>query len=441
MERVLIQKYEIIRLLGEGGSGKVFLALDVHLDRLVAVKEVCESVSLEEVKLLKELEHTGLPVIYDYFFEQGKAFLVMEYIEGMTLRQFLLKHKKVEKEQAVKWMLELCRIIRYLHDRHPAVIYRDLKPENIMIRQDGVLKLIDLGGAVRFACGRKTPDLCVGTTGYCPKEQWKSPRGDTSWDIYAMGMVFYEMLTGNHPAKPPYAKLPLQTYDKSIPGTLEKIIRCCISEKKTDRYQSVLQLEKALLGYRKMNLPLRCRQAVKKAILFTGVFGTGACLILPLLNGILEDQIPFPYLKKPLFFLLFTLFFYRFCYHSPNKNNYLCKQEKNIWLTRKGFSGLISLLIFGCLGTWMSIIPGITFPAAYARENTGKLWVEMRDDYGRKMLLKEDAVYMTDNCVRFELPAQRLPDEKIALQMVAVGEGGDIYSSRIFYIKAQEDLN
>ncbi len=89
----------------------------------------------------------------------------------------------------------------------------------------------------------------------------------------------------------------------------------------------------------------------------------------------------------------------------------------------------------------MSIIPGITFPAAYARENTGKLWVEMRDDYGRKMLLKEDAVYMTDNCVRFELPAQRLPDEKIALQMVAVGEGGDIYSSRIFYIKAQEDLN
>ena len=89
----------------------------------------------------------------------------------------------------------------------------------------------------------------------------------------------------------------------------------------------------------------------------------------------------------------------------------------------------------------MSVIMGITFPAVYAGEDTGNLWVEMRDDYGRKMLLKEDAVYMTDNCVRFELPARRLPDEKISLQMIAVGEGGDVYSSRIFHIRAKEDLN
>lgn len=441
MGRVLIQKYELIRLLGRGGAGNVFLALDVHLDRLVAVKEICGGASSEEVKLLKELEHTGLPVIFDYFTEQGKAFLVMEYIEGMTLRQFLLKHKRVKEAQAVKWMLELCHIFQYLHDRHPAVIYRDLKPENIMIKQDGTLKLIDLGGAVRFACGRETPDLCVGTAGYCPKEQWKNPRGDTSWDIYAMGMVFYEMLTGEHPAKPPYTRLALAAHDKSIAGTLEKIIRSCTSEKKTEGYQSVVQLEKALLGYRKMSLPLQFWQAVKKMILLVGIFAASAYLILPLLFGISENQIPFPYLKKPFFFLLFTFIFHRiFCHPSP-KNNHLRRQEKNIWLTRKNFSGLISLLIFCCLGTWMSVILGMTFPAVYAGEDTGRLWVEMRDDYGRKMLLKDNAVYVTDNCVRFELPAQRLPDEKISLQMIAVGEGGDIYSSRIFHIRAQEDLN
>ena len=78
MGRILIQKYELIRLLGEGGSGKVFLAMDVHLDRLVAVKESCESVFLEEMKILKELDHTGLTVIFDYFMEQVKAFLVIE---------------------------------------------------------------------------------------------------------------------------------------------------------------------------------------------------------------------------------------------------------------------------------------------------------------------------------------------------------------------------
>lgn len=441
MGRILIQKYELIRLLGEGGSGKVFLAMDVHLDRLVAVKESCESVILEEMKILKELDHTGLPIIFDYFMEQGKAFLVMEYIEGITLRQFLLKHKKVEEGQAVKWMLELCHIVQYLHDRHPAVIYRDLKPENIMIRQDGTLKLIDLGGAVRFACGRETPDLCAGTAGYCPKEQWKSPRGDISWDIYAMGMVFYEMLTGNHPAKPPYASQALAAYDKSIAGTLKKIIRCCISEKKTGRYQSVLQLEKALLGYRKVNLPLQFLQALRKTILFAGILSAAAYLMLPLLSGVPENQIPFPYLKKPFFFLSLTFIFHRIFFHSSNKNNYLRRQEKNIWLTRKDFSGLIMLLALNILGTWISVILGITFPAVYAGEDTGNLWVEMRDDYGRKMLLKEDAVYMTDNCVRFELPARRLPDEKISLQMIAVGEGGDVYSSRIFHIRAKEDLN
>lgn len=436
MGKILIQKYELIRLLGKGGSGNVFLALDRHLGRLVAVKEIHESVSMNEMKLLKELEHKGLPMIFDYFVEQGSTFLVMEYIEGMTLRQFLLKHKKAEETQAVKWMLELCHIFEYLHDRHPAVIYRDLKPENIMIKQDGTLKLIDLGGAVQFACGRKIPDLCAGTVGYSPKEQWQSTRGDVSWDIYAMGMVFYEMLTGDNPGKPPYGRRKIAEYDKSIGKTLEKIINCCTNERKSCHYQSVLQLEKALLGYRKRNLPLLCRQAAEKTVLLMGIFGTSASLILPLLYGIAKDQIPFPYLKKPLFFLIFTFVFHWIFFHFPQKNNYLRRQEKNIWLTRKNFSGLISLFLCCLLGAWMSVLFGMTLPAVCAGDDMGMLWVEMRDDYGRKMLLKDGTVYVTDNCVRFELPAKRLPDEEIALQMVAVGEGGEIYSSRIFNIQA-----
>ena len=136
MEKILLHKYELIRQIGSGGSGKVFLAMDRHLERLVAVKESSESASVEEMKLLRELEHMGLPVIYDYFKDQESAWIVMEYIEGMTLRQYLSRHKRVDEKQAVKWMLELCQIFHYLHDRHPAVIYRDLKPENIMIRQD-----------------------------------------------------------------------------------------------------------------------------------------------------------------------------------------------------------------------------------------------------------------------------------------------------------------
>lgn len=440
MENILLHKYELIRQLGTGGAGNVFLAMDKHLERFVAVKEIREGASVEEMKLLRELEHTGLPVIYDYFKERESTWLVMEYIEGMTLRQYLSRHKRVDEKQAVKWMLELCQIFHYLHDRHPAVIYRDLKPENIMIRQDGRIKLIDLGGAIRFACGRESIDMCAGTEGYCPKEQWKNGRGDVSWDIYAMGMVFYEMLTGNSPSKPPYERRPLSEYDNSFAERLERIIENCTSEKKICRYQSVLQLEKALADYQKISLPLKIWQMAKRMILSAGILTTFAYLTGPLMHGVLENQIPFPYLERPLFFLMITYVFYRLFFRRNNKKRFLRRQEKNIWLTQKKFSGLMAVLMFLCSGVLAVMFFSVTVPAVHAGNEPEQLWVEMRDDEGRKMLLKNDAVYITDNCVRFELPAGRLPDEKISLQMVAVGEKGEVYSSRIFHIRVKVDL-
>lgn len=440
MGRILFHKYELIRQLGAGGTGNVFLAMDRHLERLVAVKESREKISLEEMKFLRELEHTGMPVVYDYFREQGSTWLVMEYIEGMTLRQYLSRHKKVNEKQAVKWMLELCNIFQYLHERHPAVIYRDLKPENIMIRQDGRLKLIDLGSAMKFACGSESMDECAGTEGYCPKEQWKQGRGDVTWDIYAMGVVFYEMLTGSNPAKPPYERRPLSEFDKNLAGKLEKIIENCTGEKELCRYQSVQQLERALIEYQKMTWPSKVWQLVKQVILYAGILAVFVSLSEPLPGGVPEDQIPFPYLERPLIFLIITCIFYRL-FLKRNQKNFLRKQEKNIWLTQKKFSGLMTVLLFLCSGALTALLFSVTAPAVHAGNDPEQLWVEMRDEEGRKMLLKYDAVYTADRCVCFELPAGRLPDGKISLQMVAVGEKGEVYSSRIFHIRAKEDLN
>lgn len=441
MERILFHKYELIRQIGSGGAGKVHLAYDRHLKRLAAVKESRQDMSLTEMEFLKELEHPGLPVVYDYFEEQGSAFLVMEYIEGMTLRKYLDRHKRVKERQAVKWTLDLCRILKYLHGRHPAIIYRDLKPENIMIRQDGELKLIDLGGAIRYACGRKCGDVCAGTMGYCPREQWKETRGDVAWDIYALGAVLHEMLTGDSPARPPYERHSLSEYDKSLTGALNQIIWHCTGESGAERYQSVEQVEKALLGYRKKNLPQKIFEVIRRMIVTAFASGTTASFSLPLLLGIPEDQFPFPYLKKPLVFLLVTLFLYLILFKFKRKRNFLCRQEKNIWLTQKQFSGLLSFFLFFSAGILSIGIFSMTVPVVHAGEEAKQLWVEMRDEEGRKLLLKNDAVYITDNCVRFELPAERLPGEELSLQMIAVSENGTIYSSRIFRIRAQEDLN
>ncbi|MDE7285277.1 MAG: serine/threonine protein kinase, partial [Lachnospiraceae bacterium] len=215
---------------------------------------------------MKELEHPGLPRIYDWFKQQEHTFLVMEYVEGMTLRQYLNKHGRVSERQAIEWAVELCGILAYLHSRHPAVIYRDLKPENIMIRQDGKLKLIDLGGTLRSACGREEGKWCVGTPGYAPPEQWKQTRGDERWDLYALVAVLHEMLTGVNPIRQPCGRRPVGEYDKALWGAMDEIIKRCTAENKKDAYQSMEQVECALRGYpteqRKHLLVLRIKKMI-----------------------------------------------------------------------------------------------------------------------------------------------------------------------------------
>lgn len=438
MSRILFYKYEVLHPIGTGRTGTVYLAKDLHLNQLVAVKESTEEFLGPEIELLKELDHPGLPRIYDCFRQQEHTFLVMEYIEGMTLRQYLDRHGRVPERQAVTWAVELCRILGYLHSRHPAVIYRDLKPENIMVKQDGKLKLIDLGGTIRYACGRKKEELCAGTPGYAPLEQWKDTRGDKRWDIYGLGILLHEMLTGVNPTRQPYERRSIEEYDKALQGALDEIILRCVAEKAADQYQSMEQVEKALLHYPAKRQRYLTGQRIKKTILALLGGYTIACFICPLLEGISEDQIPFPYLIRPSAFLTLTFFLFFFFFKFKRKRHFLRRQEKDIWLTEKKFSGLLFLL-FAAVVFAMTIWNKAFLPSiVYADEEDRALWVEMRDELGRKMLLRNDAVYITSDRVRFELPADKLPMQELSMQIVAVDEDGERYSSRIFCIMAAD---
>ncbi len=438
MEKIWLEKYEQLCIIGAGGMGKVYLARDRNLDRMVVVKESENHFLLCEMEILKELEHKGLPHIYDCFTFEGKIFLVMEYIEGMSLRQYLDKHKKVSEHQAVKWIVELCEILMYLHGRRPAVIYRDLKPENIMIRQNGELKLIDFGGAFRLACGRKREEMCIGTAGYNPPDQWKETGGDVTWDIYGLGAVLHEMLTGANPSTPPCERRSLAYYDRSLSSGLDKIIKKCTAKKATDRYLSMEQLKDDLLHYRRRVSGSSVFRMVGKYLYVFMMTGTVLSFMIPFIMGVPENQIPFPYLERPLIFLM-TSQIIRLMIFQFNKKHCLYRQEKNIYLTEKRFLGLLSLMLFTITGVLVLSFAGLSQPFVCAKEEDGRLWVEMRDEQGRKMLLKEDAVYKTDKKVQFEIPADQLPRQKLAMQLVAVGEDGDTYSSRVFYIQAQDE--
>lgn len=444
MKRILFHKYEILKLIAEGGMGRVFLARDLHLNKLTAVK-ICKNPENQEEKaavtkeaeVLKQLAHKGLPTILDFFEEGEELCMVMEYVEGITLEQYLTKFGKAEIDQAVKWTLELTEILGYLHSRRPAIIYRDLKPANIVIQADGSIKLIDFGAAFITAYGANREQLCMGTPGYSAPEQWQTMRVGRECDVYGVGALLHEMLTGANPTKPPFERRALREYDRKLPMGLEKIIITCTGKRIFERYQTMEQLQKDLKNYKKADkIKGHLFRMRKLAGNFLWLL-TAAVTLLPFLKGVPEENLPLPYLYRPLCFFGVAFLYRKILLKNPYQKNAVKKQEKSILLTEKKFAGLCFFLLITVL--WMNLIPGgsgICFVSAKEEE---ALWVEMRDSKNRKLLLKEGAVFEPEEAVRLELPAERMPEGRIALQLVASGEEGETYTSRIFLIEKKEN--
>lgn len=444
MKRILCNKYEILRPIAEGGMGVVYLVKDLHLNKLAAVKVSKNPGSRSEreavfgeMEVLKSLSHPALPSIIDFFEEGGNFCLVMEYIEGITLEQYLRKFVRAQVHQAIRWAVELTEVLGYLHGQNPPVIYRDLKPANIMIRPDGKLCLVDFGAAFVTACGQERGQLMMGTAGYSAPEQWQSGKAGKTSDIYGLGAVLHEMLTGSCPQKVFSEKRPVREFDRSIPRELEKVVSVCTRKRPCERYQSMEQLRRALLGYqrrgRSRERVFSIRQGIANLLLATAVIRT----FLPFCQGVKVSEFPFPYLEQPFLFwgaaLLYRLLFMR----NPEKHRALLKQEKSVFLTEKKFSGIyvsgILLVLF-----WGSLffLEEAQMQVS-AEEKTEVLWVEMRDEKNRKLLLKEGTVYQAGECVRFEVPADRMPEGEVALRLTAQDEAGAIYESRIFLVEKE----
>lgn len=460
VKRILCHKYEILEQIGQGTEGSVFLARDQHLDRLVAIKErsgkkgrdqeegsAQEEERGQEAALLKELEHPGLPRIYDLFQEQGKICLVMEYVEGITLRKYLLSNGRVPCKQAITWAVELCQVLSYLHEGGRELIYRDLKPENIMIRPDGSLKLIDLGGVLGNTYGERREHDLAGTPGYCPPEQWKECRSDKTWDIYALGAVLHEMVTGASPGQCAGVRLPIRVYDKSLPRELERVVEICTHEKREKRFQNMEQVREALAGDGKKEKRRKLFWRIKGMPVWILLCFAAVTFCYPLLMGVPEYEIPFPFLRTPLLFLGAAAVFRFLIFGRKGDKQMLRKQEKSIRLTEKKFLGLYGMVFFLLGSVWGEMFCGANAGAddnwsrkssiVYAGEKEERLWVEMRDDLGRKLLLKDGAIYTPQECVRFELSADRLPEGVLSLQIVAEGKEGNLYVSRVFLIEGQ----
>ena len=440
MKQILCNKYEVLKTIAEGGLGVVYLVKDLHLNKLAAVKlsknpgnEREKEFVFREMEVLRELSHPALPGIIDYFEERESNCLVMEYVDGITLEQYLRKFGRVEVCLAVKWAVELAEVLQYLHSCKPPIIYRDLKPANIMIQPDGRLKLVDFGAAFVSSYGQTREQMMVGTPGYSAPEQWQRGNAGKASDIYGLGAVLHEMLTGISPMQSSFQRRPVREYDRSISRELEKVVSVCTRKNPKERYQSMDQLKEALLNYGKRGRIKEGLFLAKKGVGWALILAAAMSFFLPLLRGVPKDQIPFPFLTQPLLMAGAAMLYHILFLRRKAEGRILKRQEKSVFLTEKKFSGIYVSGVLVIVFCSMLLTGGLRLSVA-AQEKENSLWVEMRDEKDRKLLLKEGSVYEVIDKLRLEIPAERMPEGEITLRVIATGEEGEIYESRTFLL-------
>lgn len=251
--QILQGRYAVDSHVGAGGMGTVYRAHDLRLDnRPVAVKELDpeqiapsdRQVSLQafeqEAGILAKLSHPGLTAVHDYFPENNKFYLVMEFVPGETLEQAWVRAgRHFPETQVVTWAQELCDVLTYLHTQYPPIIFRDLKPENIMLQPNGRLKLIDFGIARHFDPDKTKDTTIFGTPGYAAPEQYGHGQTDARSDIYSLGVVVHHLLTGYEPGMTPFNLPDIGTFSLQISEPVKTAVRQAVQLDPNDRPPTV----------------------------------------------------------------------------------------------------------------------------------------------------------------------------------------------------------
>jgi eukaryotic-like serine/threonine-protein kinase len=258
---LLLQRYRIIGVVGRGGFGAVYKALDTRAaGQLVAVKEMSKGglspqqiaevtgTFKREALILSGLAHPNLPRIYDHFVDDGRWYIIMDFIDGDTLEELLLKATGgcFRVERVLEIGIRLCGVLEYLHSQLPPVIFRDLKPANIMLTPSGSLYLIDFGVARRFKLGKARDTIPFGSPGYAAPEQYGSAQTTPQSDIYSLGVTLYQMLTGIDPAQTPFQFAPLQLPAQAMPAGLDLLIMQMLEIDETRRPDGVSLVKREL---------------------------------------------------------------------------------------------------------------------------------------------------------------------------------------------------
>ena len=430
----MLNRYEMIKPLGKGSFGEVMLAKDKALGRLVAIKKTpSDSSTISEMEILKRASHKGLPQVYDMISDGNITYMVMEYIEGISLRNFIDNSRPIDESLAIRIILEIIDIIAYLHGLTPPVIYRDLKPENVMVKSDMSIMLIDLGGAFfRDYSGVDGKDI-YGTYGYSAPELWQGKRGSVRSDIYSIGAILHDMLSGVSANEDTRIKRPLREYNNGISIGLEKIVLRCLSDNEDERYKNTDELLKDLNEYGKLEEREVFMFNLRKIIVFMGYLLSSGYLIGMIYKKGIRAIESFDLISISIAFLAAILIHYVLIYKNVGRNNVVVKKE--IFLTaKKGYGLFVLMAFFLGLGFGSALFRGVS-NKAYAKSLPLNMWVNMKDSNERSVLIKGNGAYEIDEVVRLEIPKESMPGDEVTIRVVALGKDGSLYESRDFKVK------
>ncbi len=260
-QTVLQDRYVITQKLGQGGMGAVYRAGDRRLSTVSwAIKEMSQSAISgplerqqardafrQEAEMLAGLSHPNLPRVTDHFEQDGKVYLVMEFVPGESLLSFLQREGLPQPQQRVfEWIRQLCDALEYLHTQDPPIIFRDLKPANIMLTPSGQIKLIDFGIARLFKPGQAKDTQAFGTVGYSAPEQYGRGQTDARSDIYSLGVLIHQLLTGYDATATPFRLPPANQVNPNVSPGIAAALASATDSDPGRRFPSVRAFREAL---------------------------------------------------------------------------------------------------------------------------------------------------------------------------------------------------
>lgn len=266
---MLDDRYEILEVIGTGGMAVVYKAMCHRLNRYVAVKILRDELANDEefrkrfqteAQAVAMLSHPNIVSVYDVSHSDGVEYIVMELIEGVTLMQYMKKKGALGWKEALHFAVQISKALEHAHDK--GIVHRDIKPQNIMILKDGTIKVADFGIAALESAQEKKSDQTVGSVHYIAPEQARGEQPDPRSDIYSLGVVMYEMLTGKMPYDGDTAEqvamkhitghpVPPQELNPDIPEELAAITLKAMNSDINARYQSASELLRDLEDFRK----------------------------------------------------------------------------------------------------------------------------------------------------------------------------------------------